>query len=834
MSFRLFQVRDDVEFIKTYEGGQVRYLLKDGVSGAYFALKFLQFEILRYFRKKAKTAEDCAQYMIDRFDVEIEPDQIAAFVSGMRSKNVLKIDHHYPLSALAIASIRVKFKERIIQELKKHWEKSPPSEKERSFYSELLSLLQQNRVYDVLTSLETAARTRDDAMLADLRDRLHRLIVQNIQWDRARDPIESAKKPFDRALTEEVKSVNPMPLLIRWRSWIRVVFSPYFMLPILAFCVFSGYLIVREEKGCFTCFADNTIYFFNNFALAFVIGHVMSVCHEFGHAMVCYYFGGRVDKMGVIMFYGYIPTLYADVTDAYRMRRYQRILISMAGAGVEFILGMIAGFGMLFTEYDSFAYRVFWMIWCIGVSSILPNYLPAFKNDGYYIATDILRVDNLFSKSFGYCLLRIRSLFSGETVDTREYPVQERGRLWAFFIYLCAQYAALVILLQHVAQSSMEKTLGLIPRIFLFLLLVRVLYALLGMLIRSNPMAWIEALKKYKRAWALAFVVAFFFLPVSNDLELDAEVAAERVLPIRSPMDGAVSSIHFASDRLLPQRSSLLTLRSDETAGSFEKARWDFSKQQSLLGEVSQGMSREEIAALNASIDARRETLSHLQKKWDRYESARDLISPLEASILQDRIKNETLRLSLEIAARKKKEAEFSSGLPILEKNVEISGMALQVAREQLDERYLYAPIDGYVHQENLSNLIGRKFSKGDVIVEILSSSRCVFAEIPENEVGLIPSNASARLVTETGKRLDLRLRALSNTPYEHLVGAHRFSIFSEPRKLKAEFAILSDVSDLRYGETGRIVIDRPKRTVFMKLFGRRVQNVWLSLWKNS
>lgn len=837
MSFRLYQVRSDIEFIKTFEFGKVKYMIKDPISGTFFSLKFLQFEILKFFRGKPRTNSDCARYMIERFDVDIEPEQISAFISGMRAKNILTLDHHYPLSPLSIISIRLTFKEYLIQKLKRAWPKSAPTPVEKGIFSEVLSLVQQNRVFDALAALGNAKARPGVRLAADAHRRLSELIVENIQREKSRDPAFTEKQPFDRVLTEEVKSFDPMPILDRLRPLIFAVLSPWFMSAFAVFCGVTAYLLVKSEKACFTCWTDNTIYFFNIYVYGILIGHVMGVIHEFGHAMMCYRFGGKVNKIGILMFYGYIPTFYADVTDAYRMKKWQRILVSMAGAGSEAMLGMVAGFFLVFTDYDSFAYRLLWITWVFGLSSLIPNYLPAFKNDGYYMATDILSVDNLFSKSFGYCWAELRSFFSGEPVDTSEYPVHERKRLWIYFIYIFFQTCFFFLLMQHLAMGTISRDMALIPKILLFLMALRLCFALVTKIVTTDYLESVRSFLRYKRAWALVFVVAFFLVPVANDLELNAEVVAERSYPIHSPVDGFIESVHFSSDQPVREKSALFSLRSPQVTETYEKAIWGLWHARSGYAEAVEGMDEGERIALRAVIEAREERIRHLKRAYARAEGAAGeaLASRERLGEMLRGIRDEESYLAGARAALARKRGQNEDAASVLREDVAFADAALADSGKRLSDLFVVAPAEGFIHQDGLANLIGKRVTAGEVVAELRSLRRKIVAEIPESRLNEVGVGSRARFVTRNGRSIALTLEGLSPVTFEHDVGTQRYNIFKEPRKVHADFGWKqADDDRIAIGESGALRIDCPKQTLFMKLFGRRLRNMGLSLWKNA
>jgi putative peptide zinc metalloprotease protein len=64
--------------------------------------------------------------------------------------------------------------------------------------------------------------------------------------------------------------------------------------------------------------------------------------HELGHAAALRYAGGKVKAMGVGLYLVY-PAFYTDVTDNYRLKRWERIRTDLGG----FYFNLIFALGML-------------------------------------------------------------------------------------------------------------------------------------------------------------------------------------------------------------------------------------------------------------------------------------------------------------------------------------------------------------------------------------------------------------------------------------------------------------------------------------------------------
>lgn len=117
---------------------------------------------------------------------------------------------------------------------------------------------------------------------------------------------------------------------------------------------------------------------------------VSAAFHEFGHAAACRYGGVRPGAMGCGIYLVW-PVLYTDVTNAYRLGRRGRLRTDLGGVyfNVLFILGLTvlylySGFGPLLVAV------------IVTNLEMIRQLLPTLRFDGYYIASDLVGIPDLF------------------------------------------------------------------------------------------------------------------------------------------------------------------------------------------------------------------------------------------------------------------------------------------------------------------------------------------------------------------------------------------------------------------------------------------------------
>lgn len=111
--------------------------------------------------------------------------------------------------------------------------------------------------------------------------------------------------------------------------------------------------------------------------------------HEFGHASACVRFGARPSEIGFTL-YLIFPAFYSDVTSAWELRRWQRVIIDLGGVYFQGIVG-----ATYLAIYRAHPWEPLWLAWALIAGSMIFMLNPALKFDGYWIVADALGVTNL-------------------------------------------------------------------------------------------------------------------------------------------------------------------------------------------------------------------------------------------------------------------------------------------------------------------------------------------------------------------------------------------------------------------------------------------------------
>lgn len=125
-------------------------------------------------------------------------------------------------------------------------------------------------------------------------------------------------------------------------------------------------------------------------ALAYVLTFLAYSMHEIGHASALRFAGAKPGSIGFTM-YLIFPAFYSDVSDAWRLGRWRRLLVDVAGSYFESI-AVVPLTVALVVSHEMFYWYAILMI---GFS-IVNNANPVFRFDGYWAIRDMFGTANVF------------------------------------------------------------------------------------------------------------------------------------------------------------------------------------------------------------------------------------------------------------------------------------------------------------------------------------------------------------------------------------------------------------------------------------------------------
>ena len=179
----------------------------------------------------------------------------------------------------------------------------------------------------------------------------------------------------------------------------------FFILSALCMIISSSIIVAnwsRFNMGLHELFNFSEMSF-SHLAILWVVIYVTIAIHELGHGLTCKYFGGEVHEIGFLLLF-FQPCLYANVNDAWLFdKKWKQILVTIAGGYIEFFIGSLATFVWVFTNPNTFINVLSFQVMTIAsLSTIMFNFNPLIKLDGYYLLSDYLETPNLKEESGSY------------------------------------------------------------------------------------------------------------------------------------------------------------------------------------------------------------------------------------------------------------------------------------------------------------------------------------------------------------------------------------------------------------------------------------------------
>jgi len=192
----------------------------------------------------------------------------------------------------------------------------------------------------------------------------------------------------------------PDSLFRRIAPWLAWIYSRPAVLAWCALATMAGYEI-RANWGLFVASSQRVLTPGNWLWLALCwLG--LKLLHETSHGLVCKKYKGAVREMGVLLIL-FAPIAYVDVTSSWRFRsKWQRIFTATAGMYIELAVAAAAVLFWSHTERGSLNQLCFNIATMASVTTVLFNANPLMRFDGYYILSDLLGIQNLYTSGQQY------------------------------------------------------------------------------------------------------------------------------------------------------------------------------------------------------------------------------------------------------------------------------------------------------------------------------------------------------------------------------------------------------------------------------------------------
>ncbi|HME12149.1 MAG TPA: efflux RND transporter periplasmic adaptor subunit, partial [Candidatus Acidoferrum sp.] len=375
--------------------------------------------------------------------------------------------------------------------------------------------------------------------------------------------------------------------------------------------------------------------------ILYVLGMGVVGAHEYAHAHACKHCGGRVPAMGFALIY-LTPAFYTDTTEgAVKGTRYQRLVISLAGIWIELIICAIATPIWWGTPPNTVIHDgAYFLMLLTGITSLLVNWNPLIKLDGYHMLCEILGISDLKEVSTAYVSAWVKHHVWGLPV---EVPYVPKRRRFGFVVYALLSgaysYTVLFVVARFVGNvfRNFDPDWSFIPEIataaLIFKSRIRLLVNFMKFVYldkKDRILAWFTPQRKLASAAVAAILL---FVPMLHDtvtgrfvLEPSSEAQ------VRAAVAGMVDAVYTEEGQQVAAGAPLLQLRNVPLQAQVSRADADYAM----------ATKRATVAVLHygdigaTAVD--RERAASEREELGKAAAKLEVVSPISGTVLTARV----------------------------------------------------------------------------------------------------------------------------------------------------------------------------------------------------
>jgi putative peptide zinc metalloprotease protein len=262
--------------------------------------------------------------------------------------------------------------------------------------------------------------------------------------------------------TSDPKKRASLPLLLHWAlipgkqvAWLAARFQFLYrmaaVMPGLILIVLTHYLVYFQPHSATHPSNAGSLW-------VLLLSLASVLCHEFGHAAAVSKYGGSPGTIGFGL-YLLLPTFYADVSEVWRFRRRQRMVVDVGGVYFQQLCFVVFALLNYYTgrpEYLVACYFIDLMAWF--------NLNPIFRFDGYWLLVDYLALPNLYRQATRYSWYGARKLL-GMSPQKVALPEMRRHVYVIFLLYalLCNLFLMFALWASY---HYLGATISRLPRLY--------------------------------------------------------------------------------------------------------------------------------------------------------------------------------------------------------------------------------------------------------------------------------------------------------------------------------------------------------------------------------
>src|SRR5712671_1213901 len=368
-------------------------------------------------------------------------------------------------------------------------------------------------------------------------------------------------------------AVNPDPFLTWLHRCTSFMYSWWFTLLTLGLFAVMGAITITHwsEIGRDSLqFVNFTKKSWADVGVFYILAVVTMCWHEIGHGHACKHFGARVPAMGFLLIY-LTPAFYTDTSEAViKASNSQNFVISLAGVWSELIICAVATIVWWGTPPDTTVHSIAYMLVLItGIASVLINWNPLIKLDGYHMLCELFDFPELKETSTLYTSAWVKRNIWRLPVEVPYVP--KRRRLgYAVYALLSGAYSytVLFVVARFVGNifRNFNPEWSFVPELgtaaLIFRSRIRTLVNFMKLIYldkKDRVQAWLGSRQFLVVAMA---ALVFLLLPLWRDSVLSRfilEPAKSAVL--RATVPGIVDAVYSSEGTFVSEGSPVASLR---------------------------------------------------------------------------------------------------------------------------------------------------------------------------------------------------------------------------------------------------------------------------------
>lgn len=433
---------------------------------------------------------------------------------------------------------------------------------------------------------------------------------------------------FKSYLFFRIPLLRPNRVLDILYPWVRPFWSPPFLflygvmgLAGLVFLSQQWELYIHSVNFLFTPRGALTFFF----CLSLV-----KILHEFGHALAARHYNLFVRRMG-IAFMVFMPILYTDVTEAWKMpSRKARLIIGAGGILVELVIAAVSLFFWSVLPDGMLRSMMFYFSGVSLVSTVFMNLNPLMRFDGYYILMDYLGVSNLRKRSlamFKYHWRRAVVDWQGEKPE--EHPWEQGLSIFGLFtlIYRFVLFFSIGI----IVYQTLPKVIGVMHIVVAIGLFHIVPFFLEVFTILRSRKKWGRPLRVAFSCMVLACLIGGMAIPVSRAEKLHGLFLYGDVSVLKSPGRGRIATELPEIGTNVERGEILARIQDDQLERELETSLYDLEKVRENLKNLPSG-GRE--GGYRKWLLAEEERLEKAVEKTRQKIATLEIASPVAGTVL--------------------------------------------------------------------------------------------------------------------------------------------------------------------------------------------------------